>query len=118
MANGTEERTMTDASIVAEPAYDQVLTLSLERCLVDGIAPALVVCPVGITGAAHVLRYRPPDLLAGRRTCPADQHSGRGSHRLVAADRAHPRRRHAPPDPEARRTGALAKIRRRRAWRI
>jgi hypothetical protein len=55
---------MTDFSIVAEPAYDQVLTLSLERCLVDGMAPPLVVCLVGITGAAHVLRYRPPDLLA------------------------------------------------------
>jgi hypothetical protein len=64
VANATEERTMTDASIVAEPAYDQVLTLSLERCLVDGMAPPLVVCLVGITGAAQVLRYRPPDLLA------------------------------------------------------
>ena len=35
-----------------------------ERCLVDGMAAPLVVCLVGITGAAHVLRYHPPDLLA------------------------------------------------------
>jgi hypothetical protein len=64
VANATEERIMTDASIVAESADDQVLALSLERCLVDGMAPALVVCLVGITNAAHVLRYRPSDLLA------------------------------------------------------
>jgi len=55
---------MTEASLIAEPAYDAVLALSLERCLVDGMVPPLVVYLVGITGAAHVLRDRPPGLLA------------------------------------------------------
>src|SRR5262245_32049926 len=45
------------------------------------MAPPLVVCLVGITGVAHVLRYRPPDLLAEHvgSCCPGTSASHRPS---------------------------------------